>query len=60
MIKAKLEATSKHKLLEEVHGAWLPHWFATHLAKCQSIIVTEWNEHGKPSLDVSSEDFGEK
>ncbi|KAK9099737.1 hypothetical protein Scep_023167 [Stephania cephalantha] len=60
MTKAKLEATSKHKLWQEVHGAWFPPWFATHLAKCQSIIVTEWEEHGKPSLDVTVQKILEK
>ncbi|KAH7524229.1 structural maintenance of chromosomes protein 2-1 [Ziziphus jujuba] len=52
MIKAKLDATSKTKELNEVHGAWLPPWLAVHFFHCQSLIETHWKEHGKPSLDL--------
>ncbi|MGD7309631.1 hypothetical protein, partial [Ralstonia pseudosolanacearum] len=55
MVKAKLEATSKTKELLEAHGAWLPRWFATHLASSQSFIITHWNLHGKPALDVATQ-----
>ncbi|XP_057959253.1 uncharacterized protein LOC131151835 isoform X2 [Malania oleifera] len=51
MMKAKFEATSKTRDLMEVHGAWLPPWLAVHFFHCQSFMVTEWNEHGKPVMD---------
>ncbi|KAF8400207.1 hypothetical protein HHK36_013503 [Tetracentron sinense] len=53
MVKAKLEATSKTKELTEVHGAWLPPWFAIHLLRCQSFMATHWNERGKPAVDIA-------
>ncbi|KAF5177614.1 Myosin heavy chain-related, partial [Thalictrum thalictroides] len=55
MVKAKLEATSKTKELMEAHGAWLPRWFATHLASCQTFISTHWIQYGKPALDVATQ-----
>ncbi|PIA43853.1 hypothetical protein AQUCO_01800117v1 [Aquilegia coerulea] len=55
MVKAKLEATSKTKELMEAHGAWLPRWFATHLASCQTFIATHWNQYGKPALDIATQ-----
>ncbi|XXG51468.1 hypothetical protein AAC387_Pa03g0022 [Persea americana] len=53
MMKAKLDATSKSKELTEIHGAWLPPWFATHLIHFQSFTVRHWNEYGRPVLDVT-------
>nr|DAD27728.1 TPA_asm: hypothetical protein HUJ06_029196 [Nelumbo nucifera] len=55
MMKAKLEATSKTKELLEVHGAWLPSWLATHLLHYQSFMEKEWNEHGRPAMDVATQ-----
>ncbi|GAB4854110.1 hypothetical protein Ancab_022693 [Ancistrocladus abbreviatus] len=52
MIKARFEATSRHKELSEVYGAWLPPWLADHVVRFQSFIVTEWNEHGKPVTEI--------
>ncbi|KAL8144430.1 hypothetical protein V2J09_017462 [Rumex salicifolius] len=52
MVKAKLEASSKINDLLEVHNAWLPPWFVEHSFNFQTFIVTEWNEHGKPAMDV--------
>lgn len=52
MVKAKLEASSRINDLLEVHNAWLPPWFAEHTFHFQSFIVTEWNEHGKPTMDL--------
>lgn len=52
MMKAKLEATSRTKELMEVHGAWLPPWLLDHLIRSRSFIETEWNEHGKPVMEV--------
>ncbi|KAK6942013.1 hypothetical protein RJ641_027390, partial [Dillenia turbinata] len=60
LMKAKLEATSKSKELVEVHGAWLPPWLAVHLFHCQSFIVTQWAEHGRPTLDVTVQKALEK
>lgn len=55
MVKFKLEATSKSKELIEVHGAWLPRWFETHLVSFQSFIATHWNQHGKPALNIATQ-----
>lgn len=52
MMKAKLEATSRTKELGEVHGAWLPPWLLSHLIRSWSFIEAEWNEHGKPVMEV--------
>ncbi|KNA22995.1 hypothetical protein SOVF_028850 [Spinacia oleracea] len=52
MMKAKLEATSRTKELMEVHGAWLPPWFVDHVLRSWSFIEIEWNEHGKPVMEV--------
>ncbi|XP_048134092.1 uncharacterized protein LOC125314879 [Rhodamnia argentea] len=52
LLKAKIEAASKHKELTEVHGAWLPHWLAVHLSQFQSFIVLHWNVHGKPVMNI--------
>ncbi|GAB4837674.1 hypothetical protein Ancab_002525 [Ancistrocladus abbreviatus] len=60
MMKARFEATSRHKELSEVHGAWLPPWLADHFVHFQSFIVTEWNEHGKPVIEIITEKVLEK
>ncbi|XP_030477537.1 uncharacterized protein LOC115694581 [Syzygium oleosum] len=60
LMKAKTEAASKHKELTEVHGAWLPHWLATHLSQFQSFIELHWNEHGKPAMNTIIEKTLEK
>ncbi|KAI3435378.1 uncharacterized protein J3R85_006105 [Psidium guajava] len=52
LLKAKIEAASKHRELTEVHGAWLPHWLAIHLAQLQSSMELHWNEHGKPAMNT--------
>ncbi|GAV63664.1 hypothetical protein CFOL_v3_07182 [Cephalotus follicularis] len=51
MVKAKLDATSKVKELNEVHGAWLPPWLAFHLVRLRSLMEAHWNEHGKPAIN---------
>ncbi|XP_019703631.1 uncharacterized protein [Elaeis guineensis] len=56
----QLEARSKSDQLREVHGAWLPPWLASHIARCQDLAVTHWNEHGKPALDVFLQKASEK
>ncbi|KAK9269797.1 hypothetical protein L1049_001575 [Liquidambar formosana] len=53
MMKANLKATSISNELKEVHGAWLPHWFGVHLGHYQSYMLTQWNERGRPALDVT-------
>uniref|UniRef100_A0A803LYT5 Uncharacterized protein n=1 Tax=Chenopodium quinoa TaxID=63459 RepID=A0A803LYT5_CHEQI len=52
MMKAKSEATSRTKELMEVHGAWLPPWFLDHALRSWSFLTVEWNEHGKPVMEV--------
>ncbi|XP_075474869.1 uncharacterized protein LOC142505670 [Primulina tabacum] len=53
MLKAKSEVSSVAKQLEEVRQAWLPSWLSTHLVHFQSFVVRQWNEHGKPVLDLT-------
>ncbi|KAG0493272.1 hypothetical protein HPP92_004266 [Vanilla planifolia] len=60
LIRMRLEAASKLKELKEVHGAWLPPWFVSHLVRCQEITAAEWKEHGKPALDVLVQTASEK
>ncbi|XP_055822574.1 structural maintenance of chromosomes protein 5-like isoform X2 [Solanum dulcamara] len=53
MMKAKLEASSVSEQLEEVKEGWLPPWFAVHFVNFRSIVMTYWNEHGRPALDLT-------
>ncbi|XWS28134.1 hypothetical protein CRYUN_Cryun25bG0039500 [Craigia yunnanensis] len=57
MMKAKLRAASASK---EVHGEWLPHWLAVHIYHFQSYLVSHWNEHGRPILDITIQKALEK
>ncbi|KAK9699651.1 hypothetical protein RND81_08G187300 [Saponaria officinalis] len=52
MMKAKLEATSRSRELTEVHGAWFPPWLLDHILRSWSFVEAEWNEHGKPVLEI--------
>lgn len=52
MMKAKLEAASIFEDLMEDHRGWLPRWLTIHLGYFQSYIVTHWDEHGGPALDL--------
>ncbi|GMJ07146.1 hypothetical protein like AT4G31340 [Hibiscus trionum] len=60
IMKAKLRAASASKELREVHGEWLPHWLAVHIYQFQSYVVSHWNEHGRPALDITIEKALEK
>ncbi|KAK8683145.1 hypothetical protein V6N13_039212 [Hibiscus sabdariffa] len=60
IMKAKLRAASVSKELREVHGEWLPHWLAVHIYQFQSYVVSHWNEHGRPALDITIEKALEK
>lgn len=60
LMKAQLEATSKFKELNEVHGAWLPPWLATHISRFQDLTVIHWNEHAKPALVLIMHKASEK
>ncbi|KAF8035099.1 hypothetical protein BT93_C1204 [Corymbia citriodora subsp. variegata] len=60
LMKAKIEAASKHKELTEVRGAWLPHWLAIHHSQFQSFIELHWNEHGKPAMNTIIQKTSEK
>ncbi|CAN4101670.1 unnamed protein product [Withania somnifera] len=51
MMKAKLEASSVSEKLEKVKEGRLPPWLAVHLVHFRSIVVTYWNEQGRPALD---------
>ncbi|CAH9110401.1 unnamed protein product [Cuscuta europaea] len=51
LMKAKIEASSMSKKLQEIPNGWLPPWLAVHAVHCQSHIVSFWNEHGRPALD---------
>ena len=52
MLMAKLEAASISEELVKVHRRWVPCWLAVHLRYFQSYIVTHWNDHGRPALDL--------
>ena len=52
MLMAKLEAASVSEEFVKVHRCWVPHWLAVHLRYFQSYIVTHWNDHGRPALDL--------
>lgn len=60
MMKAKFDATSKTQQLMEVHGAWLPPWLADHLIRCKALVLTHWNEHGKPAMELAVQKALEK
>ncbi|KAG7641899.1 hypothetical protein ISN44_As02g018770 [Arabidopsis suecica] len=51
MLRTKHEATTKAKELMEVHGAWLPPWFAVHWSSFQTVAGTHWDAHGKPVME---------
>lgn len=53
IMKAKLEASSVSEQLEQVKEGWLPPWLAVHLVHFRSIVMTYWNEHGRPALDLT-------
>ena len=52
MLMAKLEVASISEELVKVHRWWVPRWLAIHLRYFQSYIVTHWNDHGRPALDL--------
>ena len=52
MLMAKLETASISEELVKVHRRWVPCWLAVHLRYFQSYIVTHWNDHGRPALDL--------
>ena len=52
MLMAKLETASVSEELVKVHRRWVPCWLAVHLRYFQSYIVTHWNDHGRPALDL--------
>ncbi|XP_020265927.1 uncharacterized protein LOC109841390 [Asparagus officinalis] len=60
LLRAQLEATSKSKVLNEIHGAWLPPWLATQIRLIQDLGTTHWNEHGKPVMDMLLQKISEK
>lgn len=53
LMKAKSEASSLSKHLSEVQGAWIPPWLSVHFVHFQSFVVSHWNKHGKPTLDLT-------
>ncbi|KAL1207122.1 hypothetical protein V5N11_002128 [Cardamine amara subsp. amara] len=55
MLRTKHEATTKAKELMEVHGAWLPPWFAVHWSNFQTVAGTHWDAHGKPVMEKVTE-----
>ncbi|KAM7268373.1 hypothetical protein ACFE04_010539 [Oxalis oulophora] len=59
MVKAKYEASLKARELTDVHGAWLPPWFALQLSRFQTLTSTYWNEHGKPAMSMVLEKVSE-
>lgn len=50
MLKAKAEAETKAKKLEEVHGAWLPPWAAAHAETLQKTASSRWETHAEPAV----------
>uniref|UniRef100_A0A453CSV5 Uncharacterized protein n=1 Tax=Aegilops tauschii subsp. strangulata TaxID=200361 RepID=A0A453CSV5_AEGTS len=53
--RAKLKAEE----LANVHGMWLPYWFASRSVHCQELASAKWHLHGKPVLDALMEKVAE-
>ncbi|KAG9135665.1 hypothetical protein Leryth_002396 [Lithospermum erythrorhizon] len=53
MIKAKMEAASLAKRLSEARGSWLPAWLEVHYIHYQSVLMSNWNKHGIPVMDLT-------
>ncbi|KAI5659424.1 hypothetical protein M9H77_28217 [Catharanthus roseus] len=61
LVRAKLEASSIPKQLIEVQeDAWIPPWLAVHVDYFQSLVMSNWNKHVRPALDVTKEKALEK
>jgi hypothetical protein len=60
LMRLQNEATTKSKLLTEVHGAWLPPWLVTYSARYAEVVSGHWNEHGKPVLESFLQKASEK
>ncbi|CAA7398758.1 unnamed protein product [Spirodela intermedia] len=52
LMKVRLEASSKKKELNEIHGAWLPPWLADHVVHYRAKAAAHWSNHGKPAYDI--------
>ncbi|EMS59520.1 hypothetical protein TRIUR3_32984 [Triticum urartu] len=39
----------------QVHGMWLPYWFASRSVHCQELASAKWHLHGKHVLDALME-----
>ncbi|XP_044970525.1 uncharacterized protein LOC123430747 [Hordeum vulgare subsp. vulgare] len=53
------QAKLKARELANVHGMWLPYWFASRSVHCQELASAKWHLHGKPVLDALMEKVAE-
>ncbi|XP_037489439.1 uncharacterized protein LOC119368229 [Triticum dicoccoides] len=53
------QAKLKAQELANVHGMWLPYWFASRSVHCQELASAKWHLHGKPVLDALMEKVAE-
>ncbi|KAF7003346.1 hypothetical protein CFC21_018671 [Triticum aestivum] len=53
------QAKLKAQELANVHGMWLPYWFASRSVHCQELASAKWHLHGKPVLDALLEKVAE-
>uniref|UniRef100_A0A0E0E8I1 Uncharacterized protein n=1 Tax=Oryza meridionalis TaxID=40149 RepID=A0A0E0E8I1_9ORYZ len=60
LMRVQLETTTQLNQLKEVHGAWLPPWLVTHTARAKEMMLSHWNEHGKPAVNSLLQKASEK
>ncbi|KAL5549452.1 hypothetical protein UlMin_004683, partial [Ulmus minor] len=53
LMNAEVETALISQGLMTVHEGRLPHWLLVHLVHFQLYMVSYWNEHGKPAMNLS-------
>ncbi|GLU10464.1 hypothetical protein SLE2022_272640 [Rubroshorea leprosula] len=57
LVEAKLQEVSTSY---KIHGEQIPRWLAVHTHHFQSYLISCWNEHGRPALDMTIQKIVEK